>query len=206
MGKEHLKESWISPKVGERNSPTHGRGLFAIEPIGAGEIVVIWGGEFVNAAKAQNAKQDGRVVQRIGENLYDVFDYATRNDDPSYNHNHSCDPNTWMNDEVTISARRNISPEEELTIDYATFVMDDNYVMPGDCKCGSSICRHTITGKDWQSKELQERYKGHFSPYLNDCILRRATVIASAGASTRLADSKLSDEEVEQISKPSGQK
>lgn len=36
--------------------------------------------------------------------------------------------------------------------------------------------------------------------------LRRATIVASAGASTRLAGSKLSDEEVEQISKSSGQK
>ncbi len=36
--------------------------------------------------------------------------------------------------------------------------------------------------------------------------LRRATLIASAGASTRLAGSKLSDKEVERISKSSGQK
>ena len=36
--------------------------------------------------------------------------------------------------------------------------------------------------------------------------LRRATLIASTGASTRLAGSTLSDEEVEQISKSSGQK
>ena len=36
--------------------------------------------------------------------------------------------------------------------------------------------------------------------------LRRATLVASAGASTRLAGSKLSDEQVEQISKSSEQK
>ena len=36
--------------------------------------------------------------------------------------------------------------------------------------------------------------------------LRRATLIASTGASTRLAGSKLSDENIEQISKSSGQK
>lgn len=180
--KEYLKESWISPKVEERNSPAHGRGLFAIESIKAGEVVVIWGGEFVNKVEAQKAKQEGKAVQQIGENLYDIFDHSTRNDDPSYNHNHSCDPNTWMDDEVIISARRGINPGEELTIDYATFVIDDNYVMPGECKCGASLCRHTITGKDWQRKDLQERYEGHFSPYLDDRILRQATLIASTGA------------------------
>jgi len=36
--------------------------------------------------------------------------------------------------------------------------------------------------------------------------LRRATLIASTGAPTRLAGSKLSDKEIEQISKSSGQK
>lgn len=36
--------------------------------------------------------------------------------------------------------------------------------------------------------------------------LRRATLIASAGASTRLEGSKLSDEEVEQVSKFSERK
>ena len=204
--KEYLKKSWINPKVEERNSPAHGRGLFALQPIKAGEVVIRWGGDFVDETEAEKAKQEGKAVQRIGGNLYDVFDYETRNDDPSYNHNHSCDPNTWMDDEVTIGTRRDIQQGEELTIDYATFVIDDNYVMPGECKCGTNLCRHTITGKDWQIKDLQEHYKGHFSPYLNGCILRRATLVASTGASTRLAGSKLSDEQVEQISRPSGQK
>lgn len=36
--------------------------------------------------------------------------------------------------------------------------------------------------------------------------LRRTTLVASAGASTRLAGSKLSDDQVEQINKSSGQK
>src|SRR3989338_10400113 len=170
--KEYLKESWISPKVEERNSPAHGRGLFAKEPIKAGEVVVIWGGVFVNEAEAEKAKLVVKAIQQIDDDLWDVFDYETRNDDPSYNHNHSCDPNTWMEDEVTIRARRDILPEEELTIDYATFVVDDNYIMPGECKCGTELCRRTITGKDWQKRDLQERYGEHFSPHLNARIQR----------------------------------
>lgn len=166
MSKEYLKESWISPKVEVRNSPAHGWGLFAKEPINKGEVVVIWGGDFLEIEGAQKAKQKGKAIQQIEENLWDVFDYATRNEDPSYNHNHSCNPNTWMQDEVTITTRRNIKSKEELTIDYAVFVIDDSWVMQGECKCGTSFCRHTITGKDWQRDELQEQYKGHFSPYL----------------------------------------
>src|SRR3989338_7410869 len=170
--KKYLKESLISPKVEVRNSPSHGLGLFAKELISEGEAVITWGGDFMSGVEAQKAKQEGKAIQQIEENLWDVFDHATRNDDPSYNHNHSCDPNTWMEDEVTISARRDILPEEELTIDYATFVVDDNYIMPGECKCGTELCRRTITGKDWQKRDLQERYGEHFSPHLNARIQR----------------------------------
>ncbi len=165
--REYLKKSWISPKVEERNSPKHGRGLFAKEPIEAGEVVVIWGGDFVNHSEAQKAKLEGMAVQQIAEDVWDVFDHATRHDDASYNHNHSCNPNTWMGNEVTISARRDIAPHEELTIDYAMLVIDDGWVMPDKCRCGTSLCRHTITGLDWQRGDLQERYGNHFSPFIN---------------------------------------
>src|SRR3989338_9027079 len=119
--KKYLKESLISTKVEERNSPSHGLGLFAKELKSEGEVVITWGGDFMNGVEAQKAKQEGKAIQQIEENLWDVFDHETRNDDLSYNHNHSCDPNTWMEDEVTISARRIIKPNEELTIDIFYF-------------------------------------------------------------------------------------
>lgn len=170
MYSKYLKKSWISPKIEVRDSPFHGKGLFAKLPLNKNEVVVIWGGNFVNEIEARKAKQHGKAIQQIDDNLWDVFNYLTKNDDPSYNHNHSCDPNTWMNDEVTIAARRKINPEEELTVDYAMFVLDSNYKMPGECKCGTSLCRHNITGKDWQLPTLQRRYKNHFNPFLNRLI------------------------------------
>ena len=39
--------------------------------------------------------------------------------------NHSCDPNVWMQDEVTLAARRDIAIGEELTIDYAMIEGDE---------------------------------------------------------------------------------
>ncbi|MEN9626675.1 MAG: hypothetical protein RL557_1003 [archaeon] len=170
MNKKYLTESWINPKIEVRQSPSHGLGLFAKESLNEGEVLVIWGGYFTDTFEAQKAKQKGKAIQQIAEDVWDVFDYETRHDDPSYNHNHSCDPNTWMQDEVTISARRNIKPNEELTIDYAMFILEDNWIMPGKCKCASILCRHTITGKDWKLKKLQKRYKNHFSPLINKRI------------------------------------
>ena len=170
--KTYLKDPRLSPKVEVKHSPTHGKGMFALVSIKRDEIIAIWGGNFVTAEAAKEAREKGMAVQQINEDIFEIFDYGRRGEDPTYFHNHSCDPNTWMKDEVIIIARRDIKYGEELTIDYAMFVIDDKYVMPGECKCGSTLCRHIITGNDWRIKELQERYKGHFSPYLNEKIKR----------------------------------
>jgi transcription initiation factor TFIIIB Brf1 subunit/transcription initiation factor TFIIB len=41
-----------------------------------------------------------------------------------------------------------------------------------DCNCGAAHCRKVLTGKDWQKEELQERYSGYFSSYLQEKISR----------------------------------
>lgn len=47
---------------------------------------------------------------------------------------------------------------------------DLDYVM--DCDCRHPSCRSVITGKDWESLELQERYAGWFSWFLERKIQR----------------------------------
>lgn len=47
------------------------------------------------------------------------------------------------------------------------------------CDCNSIDCRGEITGDDWRQKNLQERYRGYFSPYLS----RR---IAASGLARKL--------------------
>jgi hypothetical protein len=41
---------------------------------------------------------------------------------------------------------------------------DDDYFV--ECSCGAPDCRKTLTGKDWQRLDLQERYANYFSTYL----------------------------------------
>ena len=89
--------------------------------------------------------------------------------------NHSCDPNLWWADEVTLVTRRPVRAGEELTSDYATSSDDPGFRMT--CTCGSPLCRGVVRGDDWRRPELQERYAGHWVPHLE----RR---IALGGAST----------------------
>ena len=138
------RKSWVNPKIEIRPSPVHGKGLFARVPMAKGEVVVVW---FAGSG----------YVRKSGE-------------DPSYFRNHSCDPNTWMKDEVTSTARRNIKANEELTIDYATYIANENRIIIEKCKCGSANCRKRITGRDWRRRDLQEQYRGHFLPIINKRI------------------------------------
>jgi hypothetical protein len=93
-------------------------------------------------------------------------------DDPATYGNHSCDPNAWLVDEVTIVARREIAAGEEITIDYATMSGYEAWTMT--CRCGARQpeCRRAVTGGDWRRADLQQRYASHWSPFLERRIAR----------------------------------
>lgn len=156
-------------------SPIAGRGLFARQPIEEGQSVVIWGGTVFTAADIQAGKVDDKSTVPIGERLYlgsPAGAYNREEDDLGDFMNHSCDPTVWMQDEVTLVARRHIDAGEELTADYVFWKEDETSVSSFACHCGSEACRQRITGKDWRLPELQSRYEGHFSPYINERIRR----------------------------------
>jgi SET domain-containing protein len=167
--KKYREESWISPSIEIRLSKIHNKGMFAIKPIKKGEVVVIWGGKFVNMEEAEKLAAKNIITMHLDDDLFSVEE----GEDPTDYMNHSCDPNVWMKDEVTIIARRDIKPGEELTADYALFEAWEDFVASWECVCGSPLCRKKITGKDWRIVELQERYKGHFIPLVNKRIAKQ---------------------------------
>jgi len=112
--------------------------------------------------------KNGKLVMQLDENLFSIEE---RGDDPTYFTNHSCDPNIWMKDEVTLTTMRDINLGEELTADYVMWEADENFVSSWECICASPSCRKRITGKDWQIPKLQKKYAGHFTPLINKRIL-----------------------------------
>ena len=164
----YLSTTWYDPRVEVRSSAVQGNGVFARQPIHAGEVVVRIGGKvmmdeefqaYILTVSRYNAVQ-------IGEGLH-LVDVPTS---PG-GMNHSCDANLWMQDEVTVIARRDIATGEELTQDYALYTTSPTWMMKS-CHCGTPVCRHVITGNDWQLPHVQERYRDHFSPFLNERIHR----------------------------------
>ena len=119
--------------------------------------------------EVERARAQGKVVMELEDGLYIIEE---RGEDPSYFMNHSCDPNVWMADTMTLVARLDVMPDEELTTDYALFEASEGFTMDWECLCGSPHCRKRVTGRDWRLSELQERYAGHFLPLIAKRIAR----------------------------------
>jgi len=113
---------------------------------------------------------------QIGEDLYIGPTTPQDRESSMIFSNHSCDPNIGVQGQIVFVAMRNIEPGEELTHDWAMTDSDD-YQMA--CNCGATCCRKTIMGKDWMKRDLQEKYRGYFSWYL-ECRILGATLRTKA--------------------------
>ena len=159
---------WIDPRIEIRASPLHGRGMFARESFGSGEIALIWGGTIFSEKDIQAGKANRQSITLVEEGLY-LGDPAGTGEGADYYLNHSCDSNLWMLNALTLVTRDVVEEDEELTIDYALWETDPHWVL-SPCACGSPRCRGKVTGQDWRLPELQERYGGHFSPVIERWI------------------------------------
>jgi SET domain-containing protein len=159
-------QSWISPKTA-RNQPSAiaGVGFFAIEPIQKGEIIAVKAGHIIDKATLATTKdiiRDSEMQITNDLNLAPLTEEECRQSMISINH--SCDPDAGIAGSTMLVAKRDIPAGREITVDYAMHYSDLGYSM--ECNCRSVNCRKVITGNDWQIPELQERYSGYFSWYI----------------------------------------
>ena len=161
--------SWRSSKTEVRQSPIHGKGLFATADIAKGEIVMIKGGHIVGRdfLEREVTPQLGPVEIQIGDDLFIAPVTADEREGSMLYSNHSCAPNLGLRGNIIFVALRDIGAGEELTHDWC---MTDDASYETECTCGSANCRRVLTGKDWQRPELQARYRGYFATYLSDKI------------------------------------
>ncbi len=157
-----MRESWLSPLAETRATDEKGTGIFAVAPVAAGVTVAAFGGRVVDRDELGGLDESVRIHGlQIDEDLFLV---STPPFDPADYANHSCDPNCGILGSVLLVTMRAVEAGEELCFDYAMTDTDDydEFI----CHCGTARCRKVITGNDWKSAELQERYAGWFSSYL----------------------------------------
>lgn len=163
--------SWITPKAIKGASAIEGQGVHAVEAIAAGEVVAVKGGHIVSGSVAAGLPEAIRNSGfQIGPDQFLAALDPEEYDGVMMRVNHSCDPNVGMGGNVLLVSMRNIAAGEELTIDYALFLADPGFTM--QCRCGATACRGVLTGTDWMRAELQQRYQGWFSWWLQQKIAR----------------------------------
>lgn len=159
--------SYLSPKLELRSvADKGGHGLFACQPLDKDETLAVWGGIVVPdenlGAFSDYARTHGL---QVDDALYLL---PLTEDDPADYFNHSCNPNAGLLGQITLVAMRPIAVGEEICFDYA--MSDSNPYDEFECECGSPQCRKEIRADDWKRLDLQDRYRGFFSPYLQKKI------------------------------------
>lgn len=160
-----LVSSYITPKARKGAvSAIQGRGLIAVAPIAAGELVAIKGGHIVSTAALASLPERLRNSEiQIADGFHLAAVEEAEYEPVMLFLNHSCEPNVGFAGNTVLVAMRDISLDEELTTDYALFDDNDDAMQ---CQCGTSSCRGVISGRDWQRPDLQRTYGGYFSSYL----------------------------------------
>jgi uncharacterized protein len=127
-----------------RESPIHGKGCYAAEPISAGAFIIEYAGELIPAEEAYRREKDpmrGGIYTFWTSDDWVIDGYQKGNDARFINH--SCAPNCDYRIEgqrVLIYAACDIAAGEELSIDYSFGA--DGDVVP--CACGAAGCRGRI--------------------------------------------------------------
>jgi hypothetical protein len=166
--------SYISPKLEARPLPEKGfYGVFAREPVAAGELLAMWSGVIYRYDELETLEPI--VVSRSVQVEDEMFLIPIKHGEPGDFFNHSCNPNAGLNGQIGVVAMRDIAAGEEVCYDYA--MSDGSPYDEFDCHCGEPMCRHRVTGDDWRLPDLQARYNGYFSPYLQRRIERERAAL-----------------------------
>lgn len=141
-------------RIQVRRSGVHGKGVFALRPIAAGEVIIEYTGEIIDWAEAlrrhpHDPKDPNHTFYFSLDDGSHVID-AKVGGNASRWINHACEPNCEADEEdgrVFIKALHALSPGEELFYDYG-LVIDERYTpkLKKDyaCRCGSAHCRGTL--------------------------------------------------------------
>ena len=148
-----MKQLWFKKK-----SHVHGSGLFAVQNIKKGSKIIEYIGDKVT--KKEGDKRADKQIKQYKKNknngmvyIFELNKLYDIDGSVSHNHakliNHSCNPNCEVeiiNNEIWISAIKNINKNTELSFNYG-YSYDTDYV-DHVCKCGSSNCVGYILDED----------------------------------------------------------
>lgn len=161
-------QAYIHQHVYAQAIPGLGKGLFTREKLPRDEVIFVAAGLLVNEALLESDFSE--LVNYGWQVESDIYLLETVESIERYA-NHSCNPNCGAYGQLGLITMEEIQAGGQITFDYA---MTQNVpVLFESCGCGAGNCRGQITAEDYRLPELQQRYKGYFSPYLERKIRLR---------------------------------
>jgi SET domain-containing protein len=148
-------------------SKNHGKGIFAVADIHKDELIAVFGGKVMTRNERDALAEEVRFLALgIDDDLFIGPGTFEDTDDADW-FNHSCDPNAGILGQVMLVAMREIERGKEIAFDYCMSCSQrgERRVLFA-CKCGAARCRGEVTNHDWKQVELQSRYKGYFSLFV----------------------------------------
>ena len=141
------------PRTQVRESGIHGKGVYAVRPIQAGDTVLEYKGEIITWEEAldRHPHDPEQPNHTFYFHLDDghVIDGKYQGNSAKWI-NHSCEPNLEAEqdgDRVFLKALRDITPGEELFFDYGLVIdarMTAKLKKEYACWCGAASCRGTM--------------------------------------------------------------
>jgi SET domain-containing protein len=156
-------------KIAVRNSPIHGRGVYATADIAKGERVMEYRGEIISwkAADERPPSDPNDPHHTFLFSLSDgkrVIDASQKGNDARWI-NHSCDPNCETEEtgsgRVFIEALRDIGAGEELNYDYCLIIdekLTKTLKQQYACRCGAAKCRGTMLALPEKKKKKKRKH------------------------------------------------
>jgi len=142
-----------------RQAGAKGKGVYTLEAIAAGRLVVPLGGQVLTSAELT----DDMLALQLGPDLWLCSD-GSRLDDMI---NHSCEPNSGFTDGTPVLyALRNIAEGEEITWDYSTSLSEPGWTL--DCCCGATNCRSVVASWGELGEDHRQRLHGIALQYLRE--------------------------------------
>ncbi len=136
-----MSDDSYRPQVTVKRSSA-GLGLFAVEPIKKGQLIIEYTGERITNEEAD--RRGGKYLFIVTDEL--VIDGKDRANTARYI-NHACKPNAEAEhdedeDRIYIRAKKNITPGEEITYHYGKDYFD-LMIKPYGCRCETCLAKVT---------------------------------------------------------------
>ncbi len=199
--KSSIKPDYVrSDLIEVRNSPIHGRGVYATVPIKKGTRIMEYVGERISHAEADRrfwvkGFDDGHTFLFV-VNQKTVIDGTHGGNDARYI-NHRCAANcetVTEGNQIFIDALTNIKAGEELGYDYQltwNSTDDPEELKLYACRCGSKNCRGTMLDKlPVDEQQRRDRAKRKRAKLRAEAVYKQITKRAKRGTGKKTTQKK----------------